>query len=245
MKKQVPTKLKKSEYTFDAEWLEGMLQAPLNAPPLKPYYTEIKNREGNIFQVLIRSIKEEEIDTVLGFLKLTLDAEYDFYDIVGARTLAELLALKRKRMKDQYFFIGLHDGKLLGIANGRLLNEDINISLHTITFERQIGAGGVLFYAKAWYAFEVCNQQEFWATFESYSGWVLGGLRMALPTYPWPEYQHELGGAKIFYLSRKQWEDEVRDSYLQQVMRGGFFKEAPEDLIKKNENLTVPDKLDI
>jgi len=68
---------------------------------------------------------------------------------------------------------------------------------------------------------------------------------MAQPSYPWPEYQHELGGAKIFYLSRKQWEDEVRDSYLQQVMRGGFFKEAPEDLIKKNENLTVPDKLDI
>lgn len=244
MKKQIPTKLRKTEYTFEASWLEGMLQAPLNAPPMKPYYSEITDREGKVHQVLIRPIKEEEIDPVLGFLKLTLDAEYDYYDIVGARVFAELLAIKRRRMKDEYFFVGLNEGKLLGIANGRLMNEDINISLHTMTFERRINAGAVLFYAKAWYAFEICNNQEFWATFESYNGWVLGGLRMALPTYPWPDYQHELGGAKIYYLTKKQWEEEIKDQYLEQVTKG-FFKEAPEDLIKRNEKLIVPDKLDI
>lgn len=244
MKKEIPTKLRKSEYTFSAAWLEGLLQAPDGAPPMKPMYSEITSRDGDKHDVLIRSIKKEEIDPMLSFLKLTLDAEYDYYDIVGARVYAELLAIKRKRMKDEYFFLGIENGHLVGIANGRLLNEDINISLHTMAFERKVGAGGILFYAKAWYAFEVCNQQEFWATFESYNGWVLAGLRMALPSYPWPDNQHELGGAKIFYLTKKLWEEEIKSNYLEQIAHGSF-KEASKELIEKNEKLILSEKLEI
>jgi len=244
MKRPIPTKLRKDAYTFKAEWLEGMLQAPDRAPELPPMYSRITNRAGEKFDVLIRPIKPEEIDPVLEYLKLTLDAEYDYYDIVGARVFAELLAIKRKRMKDEYFFLGLSDGKLVGIANGRLMSEEINISLHTLTFERQINAGGVLFYSKCWYAFEVAGADEFWATFESYNGWRLAGLRMALPSYPWPDLQHELGGAKIFYLTRALWEESIKEEYLEQVARTSF-EPASDELIKKNEKLIIPDSLDI
>jgi len=246
MKREIPTKMRKEAYKIQSEWLEGMLQSTDNCPPMKPMYSETKNRKtGKVNKVLIRPIKEQEIDPVLKYLRLTLDAEYDFYDIVGARVLAELLAIKRKRMKDEYFFVGLNDGNLVGIANGRMMDAEVGISLHTLTFERQVNAGAVLFYSKCWYAFEVCGHDEFWATFESVNGWVLAGLRMALPSYPWPDMQHELGGAKIFYLTRELWEESIKDEYLQQVMGKGFFKPAPAALIKKNEKLIVPKTLDI
>ena len=244
MKRKVPTKLRKEVYNISAEWLEGLLQANDNAPPMKPMYSVLTNRAGKKNTVLIRPIEEKEIDPVLKVLKLTLDAEYDYYDIVGARVYSELLAIKRKRLKDEYFFLGLNNGKLVGIANGRLMDDEVNISLHTLTFERQVNAGGVLFYSKCWYCFEVCGQDEFWATFESYNGWVLAGLRMALPSYPWPDMQHELGGAKIFYLTRELWESTIKDEYLKQVSRS-FFKPASKELIKKNAKLIIPKTLEI
>lgn len=244
MKKEIPTKLRKSEYKIDAAWLEGFLQSTDNAPALPPMYSEIVNRAGEKNQVLIRDIKPEEVDPVLQYLRLTLDAEYDYYDIVGARVYAELLAIKRRRLKDQYFFLGLHNGRLVGIANGRLMDDEINISLHTLTFERQVNAGGVLFYAKCWYAFEVCENEEFWATFESYNGWMMGGMRMALPSYPWPDMQHELGGAKIFYLTRENWEEEIKENYLKQVCRSNWLP-ATDEMVAANEKLIIPDSLDI
>jgi hypothetical protein len=67
---------------------------------------------------------------------------------------------------------------------------------------------------------------------------------MALPSYPWPDLQHELGGAKIFYLTRKLWEESIKEEYLEQVARTSFDP-ASEELIKKNEKLIIPDSLDI
>jgi len=69
---------------------------------------------------------------------------------------------------------------------------------------------------------------------------------MALPTYPWPEYQHELGGAKIYYLSKKQWEEEIKEDYLEHVAHGSFFKpNPPEELIKKNEKIIIPEEIEV
>jgi hypothetical protein len=243
MKKAIPVKLRKNEFKFEAEWLEGILQAPFDIPEFKPMWSEIVDREKNKHDILIRPIKGEEIDPVLSILHKYLFVEYDYYDIVGARVFAELLAIKRKRMKHEYFFLGLENGIPVGIANGRILNEKVNISFHTVAFLRKVNVGGLLYYVKNWYAFEICKNEEFWATFESYNGWILGGLRMAMPTYPWPQYQHELGGAKIFYLSKKQWEEEVKDNYLPQL--GISFKPAPSDLIKKNEKFVMPKDEDL
>jgi len=99
MKRKVPTKLRKEVYNISAEWLEGLLQANDNAPPMKPMYSVLTNKAGKKNTVLIRPIEEKEIDPVLKVLKLTLDAEYDYYDIVGARVYSELLAIKRKRLE--------------------------------------------------------------------------------------------------------------------------------------------------
>ena len=244
MIRDVPCKTRKSEYKIPVEKMEGMFTVPSVLPEFKPMHAELSLRDGSKRTILIRSIKPEEVDPLARFVKQYTDVEYDFYDIVGARVFAELLAIKRNRMKDQYFFVGLDEGVPIGIANGRIRDNEINISLHTMAFKRQINAGPILFYSKCWYAFEVCGASEFWATFESYNGWMLAGLNMGLPTYPWPEVQHELGGAKVYLLRRDYWDLSIRDEYPEQVARARLLPDPPADLIKRNEKLIIPDSIE-
>ena len=78
--------------------------------------------------------------------------------------------------------IGMIDGKLAGLVNGRLMNEDINIIHPTMTFDCGGRLGAALFYCEAYYAFEILGQNGFWSTYESYDGWRIGFLGMAQPT---------------------------------------------------------------
>lgn len=244
MIREVPCKTRKSEYTFPVEKMEGMFTVPSILPEFKPMYSELTLRDGSKREILIREIRKDEVDGMLAFVKQYTEVEYDFYDIVGARVFAELLAIKRNRMKDEYFFVGLDDGAPVGIANGRMRDKEINISLHTMAFKRQINAGAILFYSKCWYAFEVCGANEFWATFESYNGWVLAGLNMGLPTYAWPEVQHELGGAKVFVLNRDYWELSIRDEYPPQIARAQLLGDPSADLLKRNETIRYPETIE-
>jgi hypothetical protein len=41
--------------------------------------------------------------------------------IIGATVFTELLGCYRKRIKDPYMLIGMIDGKLAGLVNGRLI----------------------------------------------------------------------------------------------------------------------------
>ena len=245
MIRNVPCKTRKSEYRIPVEKMEGMFSVPSRMPEFAPMYSEITLRDKSTRTILIRSLKQEEVDPLAAFVKKYTDVEYDFYDIVGARVFAELLAIKRNRMKDQYFFVALDEGVPVGIANGRIHDEAINISLHTMTFKRRINAGSILFYSKCWYAFEICKAEEMWITFESYNGWMLAGLNMGLPTYPWPEVQHELGGAKVYLLQRDYWELSIRDEYPDQVARAHLLPNPPPELIEANRTLVVPEEIEV
>jgi hypothetical protein len=117
------------------------------------------------------------------------------------------------------------------------MNEDINISLHTMALARGGRIGAIMYYAKAAYAFEILGQKEWWATYESYNGWWRWGLGMAQPSYPWPEYQHELGGARVYYITKKYWDSSVK-KYIQQMVGAELVRPAPDELLKKNEKIT-------
>ena len=62
---------------------------------------------------------------------------------------------------------------------------------------------------------------------------------MAQPSYPWPEYQHELGGARVFYVTKKYWDTTVKN-YLRQMVGADFDFNVSEELIKANFDLVVP-----
>jgi hypothetical protein len=240
MKLETPEKVSQEQITLDVTEIEPLLQGP--SMKLKPWPgAMITLKDGRT--LYIREARLEEAPKMMAYMKKVMEADHDFYDIVGARVYAEILGWYRKRLKDPYTLVGLIDGMWAGFANGRLMDEDINISLHTMALMRGGRIGAIMYYAKAYYAFEILGNQEWWATYESYNGWHRWGLGMAQSTYPWPEYQHELGGAKVYYVDKKYWDLAVKDYVRQMVGADLVFDGIPDKLRKANEELIVPDEV--
>ncbi len=233
-----PEPVTKEQVTFDVEEIEPFLQAlPMD---MKPWPTAmITLKDGKV--MVIRAARKDEVPLMLPYMEKLMKVEHDFYDIVGVRVYAELLGWYRNRLKDPYVLVGLIDGVLAGFANGRMLNEDINISHHTMTFIRKGQIGTVMYYCKAYYAFEVLGCKEFWSTFESYNGWRLG-FQTVQPSYPWPEYQHELGGAAVYYMTRERWFKFLKN-YVRDQVGADLVFEVPEEIVKVNETMTVPEEI--
>ena len=239
MKFELPTKASQEVLQIDAREVEAVLQGP--ALNLKPWPgATVQLRDGRT--LFIREARLDEVPAMLGYVKQFLDVDHDFYDIVGARVYSEILGWYRKRLKDPYTLVGLIDGTWAGFANGRLMNEDINISLHTMALMRGGRIGAIMYYAKAYYGFELLGNKEWWATYESYNGWWRWGLGMAQPSYPWPEYQHELGGARVYYITKKYWDKVVKD-YVRQVVGADLVFDVPDEVVKANQVLRVPDEV--
>lgn len=240
MKKTPPEKVSQETITFNVAELEPLLSPPPMAiPPFEPAMAKLKSGET----MLIRPLKMEEAPLLLAYVKKLIDVDHDFYDIVGARVYAEILGWMRNRLKDPYQLIGLVDGHAVAFGNGRLMNNDINISLHSLAFKRGLRAGAILYYAKCDYCFETLKQKEFWATYESYNGLKRWGIGMAQPSYPWPDVQHELGGAKVFYVTKEYWETSIK-KYLEDMIQTKLERPVPKKLLAQNERIVMPSKLE-
>ncbi|MFC2048824.1 N-acetyltransferase [Elusimicrobiota bacterium] len=236
MRKEVPVKVSQEQITFDVEELEPILCGPaMNLPPFEPAYVELKDGK----KMLIRKLEKEEAPLILDIIRPMIEKADDFYDIVGVRVYAEILGWLRNRLKDPFQLIGIVEGEIAGFCNGRMMNDDIAISLHTMAYKRGLRAGAVLYYAKAQYAFDALGAKEWWSTFESYNGLKRWGIGMAQPSYPWPEYQHELGGATVYYITDEYWNSDVKN-YITEMIGGDLIRPVPEDLLKANETLALP-----
>jgi hypothetical protein len=239
MKFEIPEHVTEETLKIDVREVEAMLQGPsMKLPPWPGAVVKLKDGRD----LYIREAKLEEAPKMMEYMKRVMEVDHDFYDIVGARVYSEILGWYRKRLKDPYTLVGLIDGVWAGFANGRLMNEDINISLHTMALMRGGRIGAVMYYAKAYYGFEILGNKEWWATYESYNGWMRWGLGMAQPSYPWPETQHELGGARVYYVTKKYW-DQVVKEYVRQMTGSDLNFEVPEEIVKKNEVMIVPEEV--
>jgi hypothetical protein len=239
MRLEPPEKVTEETISFDVREIEPLLQAP--AMDLKPWpEAMITLKDGRT--MYIREAKMEEAPMMMEYIKRVMEADHDFYDVVGARVYAELMGWYRKRLKDPYVLVGLIDGLWVGFANGRLLSEDINISLHTLALVRGGRIGAIMYYAKAYYGFEFLGNKEWWATYESYNGWARWGIGMAQPSYPWPEYQHELGGARVYYVTKKYW-DKVVKAYVRQMVGADLIFDVPDKVKKANEDMHAPEEV--
>ncbi len=235
---EVPEKVSQDQITFKVEEIEPLLSGPKSQlPPFEP--AMVKLRDGST--MVIRELRKDEAPELLKVVKQLIDIDRDFYDIVGVRVYAEILGWLRNRLKDPYMLVGVVDGELAAFANGRKRDEEINISLHTLAFRRGGRAGAAMYYAKCDYVFEVLNQQEYWATYESYNGWKRWGFGMAQPSYPWPEYQHELGGARVYYVDQDYWHSTVKE-YIKQVVGSELVRPVPKDLLEKSQKIKFPEK---
>jgi hypothetical protein len=239
VKFDLPEKASEETLNIDCREIEAMLQGP--AMKLKPWPgAQVKLKDGRI--LFIREARLDEAPKMLGYMEKIMHVDHDFYDIVGARVYSEILGWYRHRIKDPYQLVGLIDGQWAGFANGRLMNEDINISLHTMALLRGGRIGAVMYYAKAYYGFEMLGMKEWWATYESYNGWMRWGLGMAQPSYPWPDVQHELGGAKVYYVTKKYW-DQLIKQYVQQMAGADLDFNVSDAVRKANETMIVPEEI--
>ncbi len=125
---EAPEKVSQDHIILDVQEIEPLLQGPPSQ--LKPWPgAMITLKDGRT--MYIREARIEEAPAMMTYVKRVMEADHDFYDIVGARVYAEILGWYRKRLKDPYTLVGLIDGEWVGFCNGRLMNDDVNISLHT------------------------------------------------------------------------------------------------------------------
>jgi hypothetical protein len=178
--------------------LEAMLRPP--SREMAPYPAKsILLASGEV--MVVRPADLDEVDTLLQIIHPLVWLDRDFYDIVAARLFAELLGWKRLRVRDEYCLVGVVDGVLAGIVNGRMFDAGHGISYHTFTLKRGLRVGAHLFAAKMEHHIEYLGQDEVWIVAES----PIGHRRWMIE-YPLEkkfEVQHELGGAPSWALSRQ------------------------------------------
>lgn len=235
----IPTTAKDGKIPFKTKYLEGFLRTP-RSPLLdrkyEPKVVDLLNGQ----KMVIRMATEDDAEVLLEAVKRMVDLEIDtdFFDLVAARTYAEILGWIRKRVKDEYVQLGVtEEGKLAGIVNARLWDDEIAISLHTIVTLRRVGAGSPLYFAKMEYAFDDLEVEEWRPTFESYYGFRMVGIMGAAQGMRWPENQHELGGAKMFYNTKAQWKNYIKPS----VEKFLGTRPVPDDLLEVAESPELPD----
>lgn len=246
MKIDPAARLTRDSITLGANEIEAVLQGPpLDVKPFAPRSVALENRSGEAMTMLIRPARREEVPALLKFLAGEfLGAEDpesipDYRDLAGARVYAQLLGWYRNRVKDPYVLLGLRDGELTALATGRLLSREINVAFHTLSFLSGFRAGTAMNFARCRYCFEDLGQDELWSACESPAGWKNWAVDLALPSYPWPDLQHELGGGRVYYLSREYWESTVR-GYLSDNYGIRLEREVPRHLEERNQILRFP-----
>jgi hypothetical protein len=152
---------------------------------------------------------------------------------------AEFAGWYRKRLKDLYTLVGLVDGELGGFRE-RPADErgHQHQPAHDGTRARRPHRRDHVLRQVPLRLRDLGNN-EFWATYESYNGWHRWGLGMAQPSYPWPDVQHELGGARVYYVTRRYWDSMVKN-YLRQMVGAELVFDVPDTLVQANAELRIP-----
>ena len=184
---------------FDME-LEAVLrptQYPM--PPYPPKVVTLANGK----KMVIRQAEREDVPEILKSVHPCLFIERDYYNIVSARLYGELLAWYYYRCKSPYCLMGQVDGYLVGVVNGRMENEKVGMSYHTLAIDRGLRIGSHLFAAKMEYHLEYLGQEEVLIVAESPIGFRRWMIEYPLEATKIP---HELGGGDSYRLTRAIYE---------------------------------------
>jgi len=229
-----------TEVKINVEDLEPMLRPPESPLLAREYQPRLlKLPDGK--KMVVRMAMPDDTKVLLETTKRVMSEEKDFYDLVSSRVYAEILSAYRKRVKDYYCLIGVLEGEVAAIANARLWDEKVCISLHTMTFKRGAGIGALMYLAKMEHAFENLGMQEWWATYESYTGIRYWGLGLAQFQKSYPQIQHELGGARVFFNTKEQWYSFVKPKFEKRLGE----RPVPPDVLKQSLNPKTPAHIDL
>ncbi|MGC9520533.1 MAG: hypothetical protein ACP5HG_01460 [Anaerolineae bacterium] len=177
--------------------LEAVLRPPeFPQPPYPPKVITLANSK----RLVVREVTREDVPTLLQAVHPTMFIDKDYYNVVGARIYAELLAWQYHRVQNEFCLVGQVDGVLAGLVNSRMYTRETGMSLHTLAIDRGLRIGAHLFAAKMEHHIEYLGQDEVLIVAESPIGfrrWMIEyGLK---PT----DIPHELGGAPSYLLTRE------------------------------------------
>jgi hypothetical protein len=208
---------------------EKMLRPPETELPLyEAKYITLANGQ----KLVVRQLDREQAFIGMEAVKPLMTVETDFYDIVASRIYSELLGWYRYRVKDEYLLAGTIDGEIVGLVNGRSIDEKVGMSYHTITLRQGLRIGAQLFAAKMEYHFEFLGQDEVWIVAESPNGFKRWMIEYELESHP--ERWHELGGVPTYVLTRKLWEKH-------RATKLSGRRPVPIDMLIKAEELILPE----
>jgi len=216
---------------------EEMLRPPQNKvnPENTPYPPKYINLVDGT-QMVVRQITRDEVKHIIPLYYDIIKIKKDYYDLVGARILAEMLAYQQYRVRDEYILIGQNGetGEIYGLVNGHLSgNPKIGISYHTNAYKRGLRVGAHLFVAKMEYHY-ILGNEEVLIVAESPIGFRRWMEELRLITDKLNR-EHELGGVPTFVLTKENWEGYVVPERL--------FGErpVPEELLKNCETIELPE----
>ncbi len=206
----------------------NLLRPPLrNMPQYPPKYITLPTGE----KMVVREVKREEIPILLEVIEPLIHVTEDFYDLVGVRFYAELLGKYLYRVRDEYCLVGTVDGEIVGMVNGRMVDENVGMSYHTMAVKRGVRVGALLFASKMEHHIEFLNQQEVLIVAEGPIGFRrwMGEYQLQ----PRLDAQHELGGVPTYFLSRSRYFD-VKDRLVAGV------RPVPPELLATADKLIKP-----
>lgn len=176
--------------------LEQVLRPPeCPQPPYPPKVITLANGK----QLVVREVTRDDVPILLEVVHPTLFIDKDYYNVVGARIYAELLAWQYYRVQNEFCLVGQVDGILVGMVNSRMYSRETGMSLHTLAIDRGLRIGAHLFAAKMEHHIEYLGQDEVLIVAESPIGFRRWMVEYGLePT----DIPHELGGAPSFRLTR-------------------------------------------
>ena len=195
-----------------------------------PYPAKVIDLQSGA-RMVVHEVGRDAVPHLLEAVRPLINVPEDFYDIVAARTYAELLGWNRFRVKDEFCLVGTIKGELVGLVNSRRVTDKIGMSYHTLAFRRGDRIGAHLFAAKMEHHLDFLKQDEVWIVAESPNG-----LRRWMGEYgliPRPEQWHELGGVPTFVLTRELWEQRRADK-----CKG--TRPVPNELLQQAKKMLLP-----
>ena len=196
-------------------------------PPFPAKHMKVASGE----EMVIRQVTRDEIPSILQHVAPLVWVERDFYDVVAARVYAELLAFYAHRMQDEYVLVAQIDGELCAVVNGRMVNKDVGMSLHTLAMRRGLRIGAHAFAAKMEYHMDILGQKEVLIVAESPIGFRRWMIEYNLEKRF--DIAHELGGVPSWALTKELF-DRARDTLV--VGR----RPVPDELLAKAAAAILP-----
>ncbi|RPI32700.1 MAG: hypothetical protein EHM70_08295 [Chloroflexota bacterium] len=183
--------------------LEAVLRPPvIEMQPYPPKVITLANGK----KLVIRQATREDVPALLKAVHPCMFITRDYYDIVASRVYAELLGWYRYRVRNEYCLMGQVDGYVVGVVNGRLVDEKVGMSYHTLAIDRGLRIGSHLFAAKMEYHIEYLKQDSVLIVAESPIGFRRWMIEYGLePT----DIQHELGGPDSYRLTKELYYDSM------------------------------------